>query len=293
MTNQKPSFYNGWIEPSSPATTDANSAPQYPYNNVLIHDESGNIIETDSTPKRERIRLSHRTGTFIEMHPNGDEVHKVYGNNYVITVHDNNILVQGDCNITVQGNTNIEVFGDKTEFIHGNYELHVNGSMSQTVQGIGSIYSQQNLNIGGGGLSEGTVTISTGDHLYLAGDLRISGELHAQKISAETRIDAGWGVSAGAGGFSTMSGGVFIGIPGFGIPDPLGILRDEPNPLTNMIICNGPVTSIGELGIVTADLAVVSPIGLLELNNTIYNVHTHETEFGPTSPPIPDLPSIE
>jgi len=290
MTLAKPQGYNGWIEPASPATVNANSAPIYPYNNVLIHDESGNIIETDSTPDRERIRVSHRSGTFIEMHPNGDEVHKVYGNSYAITVSDNNVLVQGKCNITIEGDANIEIFGDKTELVHGNYELHVKGSMSQTVDGIGYILSQQDMNVGGGGMTGGSVTMRTGDHLYLGGDLTVAGEFQAKKITSETRIDAGYGVSAGAGGFSTMSGGLFIGIPGFGIPDPLGVLRDEPNPLTNMILCNGPIFSMGELGIVSADLAVVSLFGLLTLNNLIFDVHFHVSMVGPTGPAIPSLP---
>ena len=290
MTVAKPKGYNGWIEPASPATVDANSAPIYPYNNVLIHDEAGNIIETDTTPQRERIRLSHKSGTFIEMHPGGDEVHKVYGNSYVITINDNNVLVQGQCNITVEGNTNIEIFGDKTELIHGNYELHVNGSLSQTVQGITSMYSQQDMVVGGGGLTGGTVTMRPGDHLYLGGDLSVAGEITANKITAETRIDAGYGISSGPGGFATMSGGLFIGIPAYGIPDPTGALRDIPNPLTNVILCNGPISALGELGIVIADLAIVSEIGLLTLNNLIFDVHFHPTLVGPTGPAIPRLP---
>jgi hypothetical protein len=290
MTVAKPAWYNGWIQPESPATSSANSAPIYPYNNVLIHDESGNIIETDSTPDRERIRISHRTGTFIEMMPNSDEIHKVYGNNYIITVKDNNVLIQGNCNITIESDCNIEIFGDKTELIHGNYELHVKGSMSQTVDGIGSILSQQDMTIGGGGLSDGSIRMKTGDHLYLEGDLTIGGEFTAKKITSETRIDAGYGVSAGTGGFTTMSGGLFIGLPGDGIPDPTGELRNTPNPLGNMIICNGPISALGELGVVTADMAVVSVIGLLDINNIIYNVHFHPCLVGPTGPPVILMP---
>lgn len=96
----KPSFFSGWTEPESAANKD--TPPQAPYNHVTAT-ESGHSFEMDDTPKRERVRLQHRSGTFIEMHPNGDEVHKVYGDGYEITIKDKNVLIEGNCNITVNG----------------------------------------------------------------------------------------------------------------------------------------------------------------------------------------------
>ena len=88
----KPGTDNSWTEPESAANTDYQ--PIYPYNNVQVT-ESGHSFEMDDTPTRERVRLQHRSGTFIEMHPNGDEVHKVYGNGYEITIKDKNVLIKG------------------------------------------------------------------------------------------------------------------------------------------------------------------------------------------------------
>jgi hypothetical protein len=46
----------------------------------------------DDTPTRERIRLQHgKSLTFIEMHPNGDQVHKVFGDDYEITIKNKDI----------------------------------------------------------------------------------------------------------------------------------------------------------------------------------------------------------
>ena len=73
------SIDSGWTEPESAANTDYQ--PQYPYNQVM-QTESGHFFEMDDTPTRERVRLNHRSGTFIELHPSGDEVHKVYGDGY-------------------------------------------------------------------------------------------------------------------------------------------------------------------------------------------------------------------
>ena len=84
----------------------------------------------DDTPTRERIRLQHRSGTFIEMHPNGDEIHKVYGDGYEITINDKNVLVEGKCTVTINGDSVINVKGDKIEQVDGNYELHVKKNYS-------------------------------------------------------------------------------------------------------------------------------------------------------------------
>ncbi len=70
-----------WTEPESAANTDYQ--PIYSYNNIQ-QTESGHSFEMDDTPTRERVRIQHRSGSFIEMHPNGDEVHKIVGKGYEI-----------------------------------------------------------------------------------------------------------------------------------------------------------------------------------------------------------------
>lgn len=300
MTIEKPESYNGIFEPESAAKTNKNSAPIYPHNTVLVHDDGGNIIEADATPGRERIRISHGSGSFIEIHPNGDINYKSFKDNYFISVHDTNIVVGGKCNIEVKGDTNIIVHGNKTEYIHGDYELHVGGSMSQTVDGIGSIYSRQDLIIGGGASDSlgGSVTLKTGDNFHIEGDLTVEGDLTAKKITSRTRVDAGYGVSAGVGGFCTVGGGMYIGVASpLAPPDVEGVLRDIPNPLTNLLVVNGPILSIGMEGVIFAETMMCSPLALLEsslslfhcdlVNTLIYNFHTHGSAAGATSPPVP------
>lgn len=90
-----------WSEPKSAY------AAVYP-NNKVIETESGHIVEFDDTDGSERINLHHRSGTFVEIHPDGSTVSKYQGNNYEIVAKDNNVLIKGDCNITVNGNANIK-----------------------------------------------------------------------------------------------------------------------------------------------------------------------------------------
>lgn len=211
MSSQpKPEGYTGWFEPESAANTDYQ--PIYPYNNIT-QTESGHSFEMDDTPDRERIRLQHRSGTFIEMHPNGDEVHKVYGDGYEITIKDKNVLVQGACTVVINGDSNVNVKGDKIEVIEGNYELHVLGDFSTTIEKSGYFTSIGDMTIGSGGALGGSLTLNTGSHFFVAGDLKVKGEIVADKIMAKTRVDAGLGMSAGKLGFVTATGGISVGVP--------------------------------------------------------------------------------
>lgn len=118
-------------EPSTPY------ASIYPFNKV-IETESGHIIEFDDTEQVERLHIYHKSGTFIEIHPDGSTVRKVIGEDYEIKMADDFIHVKGDHHITVDGNANIYTKGDvnmKTggDFIHevieGNYNLNVDGNI--------------------------------------------------------------------------------------------------------------------------------------------------------------------
>ena len=91
---------SGWSEPAS------RCAPQYPYNKVT-QSESGHLWEFDDTPGAERIHICHRSGSFIEFHPNGEVTYKSLHHGYAISMGDYNIGVKGTCNISVEGNTNI------------------------------------------------------------------------------------------------------------------------------------------------------------------------------------------
>ena len=65
-----PDIFKGGTEPASAANTNFEGClPVFPYNNATVT-PSGHSFEMDDTPERERIRLNHRSNTFIEMHPN-------------------------------------------------------------------------------------------------------------------------------------------------------------------------------------------------------------------------------
>jgi len=275
--SDKPSFYKGWTEPESAANTDYQ--PTYPYNNVT-QTRSGHMFELDDTKGRERVRLQHRANTFIEMHPNGDFVHKVFGDGYEIIVKDKNVQIKGTCNITVEGDAYLYVMGDKVEQIDGNLEQHIKGNYTQVVEGVSNITSQGNMRIDAGSSLTGSLTLSAGDVVTLNADLSVSGEVVADKIFSNGRIDTSptGGISAGKYGFVTMLGGVSVGFP-VAVP--------------GNIICIGTMNA-GLL--VNAGVSVNSPVGNFGfmsaglmtdvVNTSIYDSHIHPTTKGPPSSPM-------
>jgi hypothetical protein len=80
-------------------------AAEYPHNKVT-ETTSGHLIEIDDTPGAERIRVRHTSGTFVELHPNGDVVSSA-ANRYTVTQGNDSIHVTGTVNIFVDGTTNV------------------------------------------------------------------------------------------------------------------------------------------------------------------------------------------
>jgi hypothetical protein len=273
----KPSFVTAFTEPRSPANTEYQ--PVYPYNNVT-QTKGGHSLELDDTPTRERVRLQHGKGTFFEMHPNGDEVHKIIGDGYTLILGDHNIKIGVDdgnkakkLNITVYGDVSMNIAGNKIENIEGSYEQVVKGDFTQTVLGYTNINSVGDMKItAGSGNLLGKMTIVTKDHLRMIGDIKIKGELIASKITSRGRIDALSGISAGAEGFVSLLGGLSIGLP-------------AAVPLT--INCAGPINSLALVSSPVASFGVMSAIFASDtVNQSLRAIHTHMAPFGETSVPI-------
>ena len=116
-----------WEEPDPKSTkkyVNPYLSSQYPYNHVF-ESESGHITEIDDSPNNERLFRQHMSGTFEEIHPKGDKVVKVIGDNYEIIAGKSNVSITGDVNLTVEGSVR--------ELIKGNYHLEVEGDYTQKI----------------------------------------------------------------------------------------------------------------------------------------------------------------
>lgn len=202
-----------WTEPESAANTDYQ--PVYPYNNIT-QTESGHSLELDDTPDRERVRLHHRSGTFVEMHPNGDEVHKIYGNGYEIILQDKNVLIKGVCNITIQGDSVLHVKGDSYQQVDGTVYQQVNGNINQLIKGNCEQTIQGDYDIN----ATGDVNVSA-TNLNVNGDLNVRGNISGtQSFGVVGNISAGMSVSAvtsvQSAGYITAASNISAGVSVFG-----------------------------------------------------------------------------
>jgi hypothetical protein len=275
-----PPVSNFWTEPESAANTDY--PPVYPFNQVQ-QTESGHTFEMDDTPTRERIAITHRTGTFIEMHPNGDEVHKVYGNGFSIIISNKNILIGGDCNIQINGNCNLEVMKDMNVQVGGDYNLQVKGATNIRSVGEIDILGDTDVRITADENFGGTMYLGAADHISVASDLNVGGSIHADMINAESRVTAGTGVYAGVAGFTT-SGGVSAGYP---TPATPVAVPGQINALTSVnavVSVNAPLANFSLAKITVMDAVLMSD----QVNSAIYNSHIHGNgNMGaPTTSPI-------
>jgi len=126
-----------WFEPETPFATikgeqiqprdNESKSTVYPFNKVT-ETESGHIVEFDDTPGSERINIFHRSGTFEEIHPNGDKVEKVVRDQYVSVLRDSNVHIDGFSNITVDKGIKVYVNRDNLQNSENscvNFDVHV------------------------------------------------------------------------------------------------------------------------------------------------------------------------
>lgn len=100
----------------------------YP-NNRALRTSSGHVIEVDDTPGGERIHVFHKSGTYIEISPDGTKVDKTNGKSYKITNGDDVVYVNGSASIKVAGSVSID--SDSIDInASGSININCGGSFS-------------------------------------------------------------------------------------------------------------------------------------------------------------------
>jgi len=242
---------SSWTEP---VVVDSENPPEYPYNKVQ-QSESGHLIEMDDTPNRERVRVQHRAGTFLEMQPDG-EVHKIYGNGYEIVLGDKDVQITGQCNITIEGACVVTIKGDSLMKVEGNVTQQVKGNITQTVDGTTKIVGKGDVDIA----SSGDINLQA-QAVNIGGKLNVTGSISsAQSVSAKGNLEAGLQCYANLG----------VVTPGYisaGSPIPLYPI---PGWVSGIMVTDMVRTMVGD--------------------RLLYDFHTHAVlskDFGITSSPTP------
>lgn len=105
-----------------------------PYNDVK-ETESGHVMEFDDTKGAERIHIYHKSGTFEELRPDGSKIISVIGDNYTISLKDDNLYVSGKLSITADGDINLKSGGKLNIQIDSDADINVSGDVNMTVSG--------------------------------------------------------------------------------------------------------------------------------------------------------------
>ena len=80
------------------------------------------VIECIDTKDKERIHVYHKSGTFVEIHPNGDVVTQ-HKNGWRSATGNDKLHVYGNMDIVVDGNVTWTVGGNVTKKITGNLDI--------------------------------------------------------------------------------------------------------------------------------------------------------------------------
>ena len=123
----------------------------YPFNKVH-HTESGHMIEMDDSVGAERLAVSHRSGTFYEIHKDGTEVHRVVNDNYTVICKDDNVYIGGKCNIKILGDAKLDVGGNADIDVTGKTDILSEGKITITGNNETEIISDTTVT--------GTLTVS-------------------------------------------------------------------------------------------------------------------------------------
>jgi hypothetical protein len=235
----------------------------------------------DDTPTRERIRLQHgKSLTFVEMHPNGDQVHKVFGDDYEITIKDKLVRVKGKCTIEVLGDYNLKVNGDYNLQVNGDYNLQVAGKTNVRSADDINLSSDNDIQIAASEdeLKFGAIRLSAYREVFISSELNVSGSgWIGGALTVETRLDAKVGVSAGHFGFVSVDGGLSLGVP-VAVP---GTVIATKSGLFGFSVTTPLLSSIVSTNILGTS------VGFYDLLNWAvkYSTHIHPAPLGMTGPP--------
>lgn len=95
-------------------------------------DRSGNNWGADATKGHESMWFQHRSGTGVELFPDGAMHLTAHNSKYEITFGENRITISGAQDITVKGDASLRVYGDYNVTCHKNFNLAVMGDMNVT-----------------------------------------------------------------------------------------------------------------------------------------------------------------
>ena len=176
----------------SPKDARQNSgAGKYP--NYYSHKtRSGHVFMMDDSNGSEHVTLQHRSGSMIQLMPDGavqyvshnGQYNIVFGENRILVTGAQDVVIQGDASLKVEGNYNINVTGDTNFNVNGNLNMSAK-NLNQTIRGNIDILAKNKTektegsltqqSIGASAyLAEAGMTVAASDGLALVGGTQVA-----------------------------------------------------------------------------------------------------------------------
>jgi uncharacterized protein (DUF2345 family) len=107
------------------------------YPNYWSHkSRSGHSFIMDDSEGKETVTIQHRSGTAIQMKPDGGMNITTNNGRYEVTFGENRVTISGAQDITVKGDASLRVYGDYNVTCHKNYNLTVLGDYNITSKNL-------------------------------------------------------------------------------------------------------------------------------------------------------------
>ena len=126
-------------------TVSVDGAPSDPYkatypNNKVTQTSSGHIIEIDDTKDHERIHIRHKSGSFVEFHPDGSVVIKT-----------TNVYIDAGTNANIKA-TSVKVNAEKVD-IDGTSTVNIDGAGGDVIVSGVSLVNHTHSHTDGAGIT--------------------------------------------------------------------------------------------------------------------------------------------
>lgn len=149
---------------------------------------SGHTFIFDDSNGAESITLQHRTGSMIQMMPDGAVQIVTHNGQYNLVFGENRVMVTGAHDVTVLGAASLYVDGDYNTTIRGNHNITADGDVNITAQNMNTTI-RGNMETAAKTMStklEGPSMITSQGNMYIAssGDLMIGSTEGAVGIGA-------------------------------------------------------------------------------------------------------------
>lgn len=181
-----------------PSDTIEGTDVQYPYN-YSYHTPAGHIVEYNDTPGSERIMIRHKSGTGINIGPDGSvmisskrRVDVINENHYVSVAGNGTMTYEGNLTLNVTGNFNVNV-GGEYNVVSAKTSSRTNGPYTRTVYGddTTTVKGNQTCLVTGGGANtylEGLNMIAKGESRFaVEGPLTIAAS-DTLSMTAESEV---------------------------------------------------------------------------------------------------------